>query len=479
MSHRDRDCRNGSGTNAQQLRAAIDDLLADVDWKNIGFREDCGWTIGGLVVAALVWAWSRKESLKGRFHQALRIVGRLGRTLAPVKTSYQAFMKMLVRWTGELRACLTLAFQLRMEREFPSQFRTHGFVVVAGDGSKLQLARTRSNEARYAPARSRGKKGKKRRKAQRARRRPRSHKARAQQARDKKADSPQMALTLLDHVMLRLPWDWRLGPSDSSEREHLRAMIPHLPPDALVAADCGFVGYEFWSDLLQSGREFVIRVGGNVRLLKTLGMARESNGTIYLWPDKAAKRGQAPLALRLVVVHDGRQPWFLVTSVRSTKRLSDRQVAEIYRRRWRIELFFRHFKQTFDRAKLRSHKAEHAECEAEWSLLGMWAILLHTQILHRRGHGEPSHLSVAKVLRALRQTLDDYRCPPERGESLEEHLLDAVVDTYRRRNKTSRDHPRKKYETQAKPPQLKTATPSQRRLAKQAMSTTCEKGLPA
>ena len=39
--------------------------------------------------------------------------------------------------------------------------------------------------------------------------------------------------------MLRLPWDWRLGPSDSSERDHLREMIPHLPPDALVAAACG------------------------------------------------------------------------------------------------------------------------------------------------------------------------------------------------------------------------------------------------
>ncbi len=479
MSHRDTDCRNGSGTNAQQLRAACDDLLADVDWKDIRFRKDCGWTIRGLVVAAMIWAWSRKDSLKGRFQQAMRLLGRLGKALGPVATSYQAFLKMLVRWTAELRACVELAFQLRMEREFPAHFRTHGFVVVAGDGSKLQLARTQSNEARYAPAKSRGKKGKKRRKAQRARKRPCSHKARAQQSRDKKADSPQMALTLLYHVMLRLPWGWRLGPSDSSEREHLREMIPHLPPDALVAADCGFVGYEFWSDLLQSGRQFVIRVGGNVRLLKRLGTARESNGTIYLWPDKAAKRGQQPLALRLVVVHDGRQPWSLVTSVRNTHRLSDKQVADIYRRRWRIELFFRHFKQTFGRAKLRSHKAEHAECEAEWSLLGLWAMLLHAQILHQRKNGEPGHLSVAKMLRAFRQTIDDSHCSPERGESLNKQLLGAVVDTYRRRNKTSRDYPRKKHETPAKPPQLQIATPSQRRRAKQVMSTICKKGLPA
>ena len=135
-------------------------------------------------------------------------------------------------------------------------------------------------------------------------------------------------------------------------------MIDSLPPDALVTADCGFVGYEFWSELLRGGRQFVIRVGGNVRLLKKLGVVRESHGTVYLWPDQAAKRGQEPLVLRLVEVHDGRQSWFLVTSVLDSRRLSDRQVAQIYSNRWRIELFFRHFKQTFGRAKLRSHKSE-------------------------------------------------------------------------------------------------------------------------
>jgi hypothetical protein len=461
------------------LRAAIDDLLADADWKDVDFRGDCSWSVQGLVIAALLWAWSGKVSLDDRLQQTLRLVGRLGRSLAPVKTSYQAFLKMLVRWTAELRECLTLAFQRRMEREFPDQFRTHGFVVVAGDGSKLQLPRTRSNEAQYAPANARGRKGKKRRQTRHARRRPRSQTARARQARNKKADSPQMALTLLYHVMLRLPWDWRLGPSDSSERAQLRAMIPGLPRDALVAADCGFVGYEFWSDLLQSGREFVIRVGGNVRLLKKLGTVRESNGTVYLWPDQAAKREQAPLVLRLVVVHDGRQPWFLVTSVRDTQRLSDKQVADIYRRRWRIELFFRHFKQTFGRTKLRSHKAEHAACEAEWSLLGLWAMLLHTQIQHRRHNGEPGHLSIAKLLRVFRQAIDESPCRPECGESLEVQLLAAVVDTYHRCNKTSRDYPRKKYETQAKPPRLQTANPSQRRLAKIVTFRIKEKGLTA
>ncbi len=478
MPHRDKGCRTGSKTYAQELVTAIDGLISKVDWKDIRFRKDCQWAVRGLVTAALVWACSSKMALEGRFAQALRIARGLGRHVAPVETSYQAFIKLLVRWTPPLRERLVLAFQSLMERRFPKLFRLAGYLVLAADGSKLKLARTQSNEQRYSPN-TRGKKGKKRRKADRARRRPQSQRGQLQQAKDKKADSPQMALTLLYHVMLRLPWDWRLGPSDVSEREHLRAMIAGLPRDVLVVADCGFFGYDFWFELLASGRQFVIRVGGNVRLLKKLGVVSDSQGTIYLWPDKIAKRQQMPLVLRLVVVHDGRQPWYLVTSVRNPKRLSDRQVAEIYKRRWRIELFFRHFKQTFGRTKLRSHKAEHAECEAQWSLLGLWAMLLHAQIRHQQENGDVSCLSVARVLQAFGQAIDEYKCRPETGGSLNEQLLAANVDPYARRNRTSRNYPRKKYESPTKPPQLTNATRSQRELAHRLMSNCPQKGLTA
>jgi hypothetical protein len=464
MSHRDKDCPTRSVTNAQELSAAIQGVLGKTRWS-VQLRKDCGWSVLGLITATLVWACSGQGTLTGRFGQALKFARGLGRRLAPVKTSYQAFMKLLVRWTADLRKDIVLEYHLLMEREFPEQFRIAGYVPLGGDGSKLQLARTRSNEARYCPAKTRAKKGKNRRKTKR---RKLSRQARAKQARDKKAESPQMALTLLHHLALRLPWDWRLGPYDASERQQLLDMIPHLPPDALVAADCGFYGYEFWSALLASKRQFVIRVGGNVRLLKKLGIARETNGTIYLWPDKVAKRKQPPLVLRLVEVHDGRQSWYLVTSVLNPKRLSDQQVAQIYGYRWRVELFFRHFKQTYGRAKLRSHKGEHAECEAEWSLLGLWTMLLHAQL--QLPDKDQERLSVARVLRAFAQALDHYKWRPEPGESLPELLSQAVIDPYRRRDKTSRDYPRKKYERPAGAPRIQKATATQCQTAQKLMA---------
>jgi hypothetical protein len=464
MSHQDQDCRTPSRTNAQDLLAAIHALLGECKWEGIRFRRDCRWAVSGLVTAALVWAFSSKQTLTARFDQALKFARRLGRGLAPATTSYQAFLKLLVRWTADLRLKMASEYQRVMERRFSAAFRIAGFVPLAGDGSKLQLARTRSNEARYSSARTRAKKGKQRAKTKR---RKLSRQARSKRARDKKADSPQMALTLLHHLTLRLPWDWRLGSYDSSERQHLLDMIPHLPADALVAADCGFVGYEFWSALLASRRHFVIRVGGNVRLLKNLGLARESNGIVYLWPDKVAKRRQAPLRLRLVEVHDGRQSWHLVTSVLDPKRLSDRQVARLYGYRWRIELFFRHFKQTYGRAKLRSHKGEHAECEAEWSLLGLWTMLLYARL--QLPEEDQGRVSVARVLRAFAQALDDFKYRPEPAETLDELLSQAVIDLYQRRDKTSRGYPRKKYEPPAGAPYILEATGKQRTQAQRVM----------
>ena len=475
MSHRDQRCRNPSGRDAQELSKALKWLLEGSNPTSIRFRSDCGWSVPGLAAAALLWVWSGESTLQERWQHALQVVQHLWRRAAPRTASYQAFLKLLVRWTEPLRAELVCALQQRMEREFPQQFRLAGFVVLAADGTKIELPRTRSHEAHFAPAKARRRRSDKSRRSRRAR----SRTAQQRRARQRKADSPQLALTALFHVGLRLPWDWRRGASDASERTQLLDMLNDLPSDALLTADCGFVGYEFWQALLASGREFVIRVGGNVRLLKQLGVVRESAGTIYLWPDKAARRGQPPLVLRLVVVQGARHPWYLVTSVRNSLRLSDRQVSEIYRRRWGIELFFRHFKQTFGRRKLRSHKAEHAVCELEWSLLGLWTMLLYAWKHSSCTRAEPARLSVAKVLRAFRQILREFRHRFPPNVLLSGLLLVAVIDGYARRDKRSRGYPRKKYETPAKPPRITTATSHQRQHAQQLASSMTGKGLTA
>ena len=88
---------------------------------------------------------------------------------------------------------------------------------------------------------------------------------------------PQIWLTLVWHLGLKLPWCWRTGPSTASERSHLTDMLQTVdfPKDTLFCGDAGFVGYDFWKSILDHGHSFLIRVGANVRLLKNLGSARK------------------------------------------------------------------------------------------------------------------------------------------------------------------------------------------------------------
>ena len=242
-------------------------------------------------------------------------------------------------------------------------------------------------------------------------------------------------------------------------------MLPSLPENSLVIGDAGFVGIEFLKSILDAGQDLLVRVGSNVRLLRKLGVVRENSQTVYLWPSDAAKRGQLPLVLRLVVLHNGRHPVYLVTSDLSTKRLSDKQIGDLYHRRWGIELYDRHLKQTFGRGKLRSHNAENAEIEMHWSMLGLGTMLLNG-VREVRGDDEAANrLSVSAVLKAFRGAMTYYQDDPEPGKSLRNLLQAALIDTYERANKASRNYPRKRQAKPAGSPLISDATVSQRDLA--------------
>jgi hypothetical protein len=162
--------------------------------------------------------------------------------------------------------------------------------------------------------------------------------------------------------------------------------------------------------------------------------------------------------LRLVVARGPRRPVYLVTSALDAATLSDRQVVELYRLRWGVELFYRHFKQTFGRRKLRSRRAENAEVEAAWSLAGLWAMGLHGQVELACDAVPASGVSAAGLLRAYRAAMREYRSRPGPGESLWERLGAAVIDGYRRSSKASRDYPRKKREQAIGAPEIRPAT---------------------
>jgi hypothetical protein len=461
MSHRDSHVR----LNAVCLRQCLRWLLAGVRWSTITFRKDCSWTPKTLASAALLWAWSDELTLGERFHSVRKITMRLTNQQQQLAKTYQAFTKILKRWTDDLTSLLTLALRARMEEALPKHWRVSGLVMFGVDGSRIELPRTRSHEQAYSSVRHR--------------RQGKNRYGKPLAAKDvKKANSPQLWVTTMWHAGTGLPWDWRIGPADSNERAHLGEMLPDLPSGALVAADAGFVGYAGLSEIVAQGFDVLLRVGANVRLLKELGWVRESAGTVYLWPDEASRRRQQPLALRLVVAHNGKHPIYLVTSILSPRKLTDRQVVELYAKRWGIELFYRHLKQTFQRRKLLSASAPNARIEIQWSLVGLWAMALYALVEAAQCGTSPGRLSFAQLLRGFRRTMRDYLHPTERERSLCKRLRQAIIDPYIRKNKESRDHPRKKKERAPGAPLILYATSGQIELAK-TIKTQFRKGLTA
>jgi len=484
MSHQGRKPKEHIVVNHESLKQAINSLLSARVFQGVKARKGSKWTPRMLAVVALFWAWSNADGLKERFKQARNLAAKIFRWLPDPGGTYHGFMKQLWKWHVELQVLCIGEFRTLMKQDLFGHWKIAGFVVIAGDGSRIELPRTVANEAAYSPKRKKTKKGKKgSRKQGKSKRGKRSRKVKrqSQESISKKANSPQMWLTLFWHVGTGLPWAWRTGPSGSSERDHLQEMLPELPKNTLITADAGFMGYEFWDAVMTAGHSFVIRAGANVRLLKKLGFSREYENTIYLWPDWAAKRDLPPLTLRVVWVHNGKQPMCLITNVLSKKRLSDRQIAQIYKARWGVELFFRTFKQTFGRRKLRSRKAEHAKLEAEWSLVAVWAVCLLAQREIANSGGDPRRLSPAGAIKAIQEVVCHYRNRPDAPtDSLGWMLRHALQDDYQRTSsKTARSYPAKRKRERTGVPKIANASKLQIAAATAFRAKESELRLPA
>ena len=411
------------------------------------------------------WVWSPEPGLvdaaKAAITQVLKLFGDVA------VGSYQALTGALLSYTPQLLPVLWTRMQGLMHQCGGASWRVGPWLPLAVDGSRVSVPRTQQNERRFCkPPKKRGQK-----KAQGKKRgRQASGKGRQGQRRRKshyhpQAVGPQMWLTLIWHIGLRLPWCWKLGPSYASERDHLRTMLEEqqFPKQTLFCGDAGFVGYELWQAIVDHGYDFLIRVGSNVRLLKNLGTVRQRHDIVYCWPNAAMKKKQPPLVLRLFRFHDGRGEVFLATNVVDEAALTAEHASLIYRRRWGIEVQFRSLKQTYGRAKLRSRTPEHAEIELHWSLLGLTMLELLGMKEQARS-GEPAaKTSIAAVLRIMRSMIAEQSETRPASAALGKRLRKAVIDSYQRHGKKqSRHYPRRKEEPCAGAPIILIATKEHR-----------------
>ena len=429
-------------SNARAMDKLREWLLPSGIFAGLNRHGNTGWLPADLVWLALCWAWEESKNVTDAFDEAKDQCHQLG--IAAVGT-YQGMMKALVRHNAPLLIVLWSQLHRLMQEIGGEHWQIGGWVPIAFDGSRSSAPRTQSNEKAFCAANyGKGQTAKYRKKKTKGMRRKKNERNKPQ------PQAPQAWITLLWHMGLRLPWMWRLGPSNSSERAHVQEMLEHgdFPENTLFCGDAGFVGYPLWYQIVARGSHFLVRVGANVSLLHNSANVRFESGTrVLCWPKDAQSKKLPPLELRLIKVKIGKTKMWMLTSVLDSSRLPKALIARFYQMRWGIEVEFRGLKQTLDRAKLRCRNGERLLAELDWSILAMAVaelFALKEQLARRRGNQEtasknrdapradPWKRSLADTIRALRRCLRRLDRTPAPGEDLTTRLQNAVTDNYQR-----------------------------------------------
>jgi hypothetical protein len=348
--------------------------------------------------------------------------------------TYNGLLKALERQQGTSLPIMKKELRDQVRRRLARIDPASPWLLLAVDGSKEDLPRTRDHERVFGIADN--------------------------------GVFPQAFLTAVVESHTGLLWDWRIGEGRASEKKHLMEMIDDLPHDALLLADGAFIGLPIWEKLCTQGKSFLIRVGGNVHLLTDLwpeARTHRRKDIVYVWPKKSRKT-KAPIRLRLIKVGSASKTVHLLTNVLDTKRLSRKMAGTIYRRRWGVEIFYRTLKRTWGCAKLRSKAARRAWIELEWTLVALTiATLLGVDATVKRRR-DPRRLSPAQLIRTLRESLRRNDTPHTRtqpGKALGYCLKDSYQRKgvkHSRHRIITRDTPK----TRLQPPIVQKATHQER-----------------
>lgn len=384
------------------------------------------WSDRMLALTMLMIGWGSESSLIDRFKLARSCVVEIHPTRKRPGESYNGFIDCLMRHSVRLLGILTIAFRRRLIELADDDYRTFGFVVMGVDGTKIELPRSDSNLAHFDVA-------------------------------NKKHAAPEMLLCGVFHVATRSLWSFAHDVARGSERGLFASMLPCLPEDSLVVADAGFVGWNTMSALIEAGQHFVIRAGSNVKLLKTIGHIETHGDIVYLWPERQQKKNIPPIKLRMVIVHGQKNcQMCLLTNVLDEKRLSDKQIAELYAMRWHVEVSYRWLKSSLKGRKMLSTSSGHAKLEMDWTLMSLWLLTLISLASGVSG----SEQSIAGTLRIVRRAMTQRRSP--KRQRVTDLLRRARRDRYTRHTAKSKRHwPKRSRLHRCKIPLPRMATPDE------------------
>jgi hypothetical protein len=190
-----------------------------------------------------------------------------------------------------------------------------------------------------------------------------------------------------------------LSVTDGKGHEIQWARTLKLPKGSFVVFDRGFTDYDWYRSLIEAGTFFVCRLKSNA-LVEYFEKhpGRKSSGIIV---DRKIRLGDIPHKLRLVAYIDpetGKEYRFVTNAFH----LPAKTVAELYKERWQIELFFKWIKQNL-KVKTFLGTSKNAVLTQLWIALCVYLLLAFLKFKAKIG------LSMQQMLRLLQLNLFERR----------------------------------------------------------------------
>ena len=169
-----------------------------------------------------------------------------------------------------------------------------------------------------------------------------------------------------------------------------------IDQDVTYIYDRGYISYGLYSDLMEKGVKFVARVKANSKFTLLSKRDTQEEPNILLDAEVQVKKPKTDdrISLRLVEFLDDESNKYRVVTNR--RDLTASEVAEIYRQRWKIELFFKWIKQHLKLVRFYSY-----DQDAVWNQLWLAMIAYGLCELVRIQTG--SQKSKWEILKYLRQ----------------------------------------------------------------------------
>lgn len=178
--------------------------------------------------------------------------------------------------------------------------------------------------------------------------------------------------------------DYAKGNKHRHEISLLQELLGLFGPGDLALADRGFSSYVSISLLIERGAQCLFRLHQARKADFRKGRRLGRNDRLLTWKRPAQKPKYLPLELWLLVPETlsvrmvrfrldvpgyRSQEVILVTTLIDPKKFSARELAELYARRWRVELWFRDIKTTMGMEALRCQSPQMAHKEVEMYLI--------------------------------------------------------------------------------------------------------------